>query len=747
MKYLSTVDYVVIGVYFFILVTLGLILSRKASRSLEDYFLGGRKMPWWALGISGMASHLDVAGTMLIVSFLFMLGPRGLFIEFRGGAVLILAVIMLWTGKWNRRSNCMTGAEWMEYRFGKGAGGQFARIISALAVVLGAVGGLAYMTKGMGLFLSMFLPFPPVVCAAIMVGVATLYTMVSGFYGVVYTDLFQSIIVLGAVLGISIMATTAVGGLPTDVGTFAEQVTGTTNWESAAPATRVEMPKGYEPYNMLLLFAFVYLLKNVVQGAGMGQDAKYYGARNERECGTLTFIWTILITLRWPMMMGFAVLGLILVNRQFPDQSVLRDAEVEIKQYFVQQQHPDTQIDFAGLDLAGQVIPPADWGDRLGAIINRPEDYTDAARAFEERFGADWAARIGELEAQHQLISRIIPRARWEDLLARLNQDEHPELIDRLQDHLGPSWPMKLKLLSYQGTVNPERVLPAVLLFEIPVGVRGLLLIALLAASMSTFDTGVNMSAAYFTRDLYQRYWRPRAPNRELMTVTYIYIAVVVGLGFAMGYSTTSINDIWAWLTMAMWGGLLAPGILKFYWWRFNAGGVIFGTIFGLTAAVAEHVFPQINTFMRQTFFPDWFPKELVGFTYICAIGSIGAILGTFFTRPNDPKVLTQFYESTRPFGFWGPMKRALPDDVRKQVSREHFNDLVALPFALAWQISMFILPMLAIIRNWDAFWPTLAVWLVGLGGLYVFWYRNLPATEDGVVDSLDKLRAAAARK
>ena len=148
MNYLSTLDYSIIIVYFLCLVGLGVYLQKKASKSLEDYFLGGRKLPWWALGISGMASFFDIAGTMLIVSFLYIIGPRGLFIEFRGGAVLVLAVMMLWTGKWHRRSKCMTGAEWMVYRFGEGWGGQFARIMAAFVTIVGTIGMLAFMVKG-----------------------------------------------------------------------------------------------------------------------------------------------------------------------------------------------------------------------------------------------------------------------------------------------------------------------------------------------------------------------------------------------------------------------------------------------------------------------------------------------------------------------------------------------------------------------------------------------------------------------
>ena len=156
MDYLNGADYVVIGLYFSILVCLGLYLKRRASASLEDYLLGGRRLPWWALGISGMASFLDITGTMIIVSFLFMLGPRGLFIEFRGGAVLVLAVYLLWAGKWHRRSGCMTGAEWMAYRFGDGPGGHAARILRAVAEIIFVVGMLTYMVKGVGLFLSLF---------------------------------------------------------------------------------------------------------------------------------------------------------------------------------------------------------------------------------------------------------------------------------------------------------------------------------------------------------------------------------------------------------------------------------------------------------------------------------------------------------------------------------------------------------------------------------------------------------------
>jgi hypothetical protein len=46
----------------------------------------------------------------------------------------------------------------------------------------------------------------------------------------------------------------------------------------------------------------------------------------------------------------------------------------------------------------------------------------------------------------------------------------------------------------------------------------------------------------------------------------------------------------------------------------------------------------------------------------------------------------------------------------------------------LIWQVTMFLLPMLVIVHNWQAAGVCAALWLIGLAGLYWFWYRNLPA-------------------
>ncbi len=643
---LNAVDYSVIGAYFAVLVILGLALERMASKSLEDYFIGGRRLPWWALGISGMAFFLDMTGTMIITSFLYLLGPRGLFIEFRGGAVLGLAFMMLWGGKWHRRSKCLTGAEWMIFRFGDGLGGRFAQFVSALSTIVGTVGMLGYLIKGAGLFLTMFFPFSPFWCNVVMIGVTTVYTMISGFYGVVFTDLFQSGIILIGVILISGMAIAKVSGVE-DFGALAAQVTGNADWMNTMPQWHTPMPAGYEQYEALVGFAFFYLLKNIFAGIPAGADPRYLGARNDRECGLLTFFWTILMTMRWPMMMGFAALGIFLVHDLFPDKSVLLQASELIK---------------ASLPA----LAKPQWADVVSDIANHPANYP-------------------------------------------------AELIAGLQGLLGAEvWTKKLMLVSFEGGIDPERILPAVLLFNIPAGLRGLLLIVLLAAAMSTFNAQVNGCTGFITRDIYQKYIRPKASTRELIYVCWAAIAILVVMSFVLVESIKNINDIWDWIIMGLGGGLMIPGLLRLIWWRFNGGGFAAGTFVGMTAAILQRLyFPELDSRLQ--------------FLFLGLIGTAASIIGTYLSAPEDHEVVARFYRITRPFGFWGPFRKALPEADRIAMQLEHRRDVMCVPFAMLWQICMFILPMQAVIGAWKPFVPTFILFCVGLTSMYFLWWRHLP--------------------
>jgi hypothetical protein len=288
------------------------------------------------------------------------------------------------------------------------------------------------------------------------------------------------------------------------------------------------------------------------------------------------------------------------------------------------------------------------------------------------------------------------------------------DLSTGLKNLLGADWRLKLHLISYEGTPNPEKILPAVILFNIPMGLRGLLIVALLAASMSTFDSYLNMTTGFFTRDIYQRYLRTGAKNNELIYISYIYGVVVVCMSFAFAYTIESLNDAWAWLTMGLGAGLLIPRFVRFYWWRFNGSGFALGMIAGVVCAVVQRIL--------------WIGlDERLQFLILASVGLIGAIIGTYLTPPTNSQVLKEFYIKTRPFGFWGPLKRSLHPDSRKAINREHFYDLISLPFVLTWQVTLFLIPMQIVIKDYRSSAVTIGIFLLSVLGMYLFWYRKLP--------------------
>lgn len=175
---------------------------------------------------------------------------------------------------------------------------------------------------------------------------------------------------------------------------------------------------------------------------------------------------------------------------------------------------------------------------------------------------------------------------------------------------------------------------------------------------------------------------------------------------------------------MGLGGAFLVPNLLRLYWWRFNGTGSAVGSLVGMTAAVIQRIiWPEMNEFQQ------------LGYSLVA--GLIGGIIGTFLDKPTDPEVLKTFYMKTRPFGVWGHLKKMLPEEERKKVNKEHFNDLISVPFALIWQVSMFLAPMLFVIHNWSGFISAFILFLIGGAGLYWFWWRNLPEVNFYEIDDI----------
>lgn len=313
------IDYLIIIGYLLILVGIGIYLQHKASRSTEAFFLGDKKLPWWALGASGMASNLDVSGTMIIAALVYAMGVQGFFIEIRGGVVLILAFFMIFMGKWNRRANVMTIAEWMEFRFGTGTQGQAARILAAVAQLTFAVWAISYFIQGAGIFLSQMLDISPDMAGILMITLCAFYAALSGLYGVVYTEVFQGVLILVVVvytvshvmLNITLPPEFMVS-VPSGDGTFIQVKQTLSDWVNFLPKWEMAMPGEYAQYNLIGMATMFYLLRSTIDGmcgSGGYMMQRFMAAKNEREVGLMSVFWIFLLSFRWPFIMAIAILA------------------------------------------------------------------------------------------------------------------------------------------------------------------------------------------------------------------------------------------------------------------------------------------------------------------------------------------------------------------------------------------------------------------------------------------------------
>jgi len=302
-------DYAVIVAYFAAVIGLGFWYRKRASEDLEAYFLGGRRLHWLALAMSGSVSTFDITGTMWIVSLLFVAGMRSMWNHWMWGWMMG-AFFLAYMGKWVQRSGVMTGAQWMATRFGTGAGGRVARTAYAFMAVLTQATFIGYAFQGIGKFASVYIDLPPATCALIVIGTTTLYVLLGGLYSVVVTDVVQTVILTLA--GLVIAGVALVHLAPEALESALPQ-----GWASFAPRWR--MPEmagvaGYEAYEWFGALVIVWVLKGLMLNAGgpaqMYDFQRFLAARSPRDAAKLGAAWSAFLVIRWAMCAGIVLLAL-----------------------------------------------------------------------------------------------------------------------------------------------------------------------------------------------------------------------------------------------------------------------------------------------------------------------------------------------------------------------------------------------------------------------------------------------------
>ena len=159
---------------------------------------------------------------------------------------------------------------------------------------------VTYFVIGAGKFVGSFLEIEPIYASLIMVVLAMIYTVASGLYGVVWTDVFQGIFIFAVIMYISVMAM-SIADLPEEFmvsvpmldGSFTTIKTTLSEWSRITPPNEMNMPAGstFEIYNLFGIAIMFYLFKVTLEGssgAGGYMLQRYFAARSDREAGLLS---------------------------------------------------------------------------------------------------------------------------------------------------------------------------------------------------------------------------------------------------------------------------------------------------------------------------------------------------------------------------------------------------------------------------------------------------------------------------
>lgn len=198
---LHAVDLVIILAYFFTAIGIGIWVSRRGTKDLNSYFLGGKALPWYLLGVSNASGMFDISGTMWLVYVLFVYGLKSIWLPWVWPTFNQI-FLMVFISAWLRRSNVLTGAEWIQTRFGRDTGANLAHVSVVLFALVNVVGMLAYAFKGIGKFAVVMLPWhftgrtegmfsDENIYAIIILALTSFYVIKGGMVTVVLTEVMQ----------------------------------------------------------------------------------------------------------------------------------------------------------------------------------------------------------------------------------------------------------------------------------------------------------------------------------------------------------------------------------------------------------------------------------------------------------------------------------------------------------------------------------------------------------------------------
>ena len=331
---LHAVDIIIVLGYLLSVSLIGVFLSRRASKNLNSYLLGGKELPWYLLGLSNASGMFDISGTMWLVTIMFVYGLKSVWLPWLWPTFNQI-FLMIFLSAWLRRSNVTTGAQWIGTRFGTGAGAQLStchrrdlrdhRLPGIHGLRLRRPGQVHGGLHSLGGRLT---PTCRSRCPPSTSRISTascsrwrpiIYTVLGGMTSLVLADILQyAIMTISAVVVAGIAMSNCLEPCPERA-----------RWV-AQPVLRLETGPGLDRHHrrrstskitddqfswfsiIMMLMLFKGVMASAAGPAPNYDMQKILATRNPREAALMSgFVSIVLMPVRYLMVTGFAVLGIL----------------------------------------------------------------------------------------------------------------------------------------------------------------------------------------------------------------------------------------------------------------------------------------------------------------------------------------------------------------------------------------------------------------------------------------------------
>ncbi|HED66012.1 MAG TPA: hypothetical protein ENJ09_10720, partial [Planctomycetes bacterium] len=215
---LSALDWAIVLSYIAFSIGVGVLFTRRASESVDEYFLSGRTLSWWMAGTSMVATSFAADTPLLVTGWV---RDDGIWKNWVWWCLLINGMLQVFLfSRWWRRAGVMTKAELVELRYGgvspNAPGAKSAGLLRAtLAIVHSSLTNtmtICWVMLAAGKISEVLFEVPRGIGLSVACAIALTYSLLSGFWGVVVTDLLQFVMAMGGAIALATISWVAVGG-------------------------------------------------------------------------------------------------------------------------------------------------------------------------------------------------------------------------------------------------------------------------------------------------------------------------------------------------------------------------------------------------------------------------------------------------------------------------------------------------------------------------------------------------------